>query len=112
MTKKHVAIKSVSFIASFYRLRILKRNASLPNYQADQKFMAFYKTENVRLYVIMKECMENFYKERLKLKCRYWGEPAYIKAITDKIDSDIGMISFIISSIKEIELETDVILTD
>ncbi len=64
--------------------------------------MAFYKTEKVRLYVIMKERMEAFYRERLKLKTRYWGEAAYIKAITDKIDSDIGMIGFIISSIKEI----------
>ena len=85
MTKRSVAIKAVSFIAAFYKLRLMKFNATLPNYQSDTEFMKLFKTERVRLYVVMKERQESFYKERLRLKTRWWGEPTYIKAMTEKV---------------------------
>ena len=94
-------------IGVFYRLRLLKRNVSLPGFQEDKVFMKNFKQNKIALTAKMEEAFHSFYRARLKLKARYLGEASFIKSITDKIDADMGMIGFIISSIKEIQIEAD-----
>ena len=74
----------------------------MPGYQEDVKFQKDFKSNKVKYFVKMQNSFNEFYLERLKLKTKYLGESSFIRAMTDKIDSDIGMIGFILSSIKEI----------
>eukprot|EP00347_Sterkiella_histriomuscorum_P014140 403362010 len=106
-TKKQVQVKASNFITSFYRLRLLKRNASLPGFQEDQAFMKNFKYQKIAMIAKFENKMDEFYKARLKLKSKFLGEAAFIRAVIGKIDSDMGMIGFIISSIKEIQIEVD-----
>ena len=78
----------------------------------DKKLKKKYKERKLVLEVRMNQKLNDFRRARQKLKVEELAENIIIKHCMDKVENDLGAITFILGSIREIEIKTQMLVDD
>eukprot|EP00347_Sterkiella_histriomuscorum_P011436 403372460 len=109
--KENVRIKAVNALAyaqKFWKLQKLLRNDTIQT----EAFRKRLREQKLLFEVKLRDRILDFQRERYRLKIEELAENVKIKQLMEKIDKDLAKVSFMISQIREIDMNTNLLLQD